>query len=126
MKLLLDTSIIIDFLRSKNKEETVLARLARANEDLYISIITHTELYAGKSVWASREAREELEAIFWGLTIISEDIQISQKAGEIRAECGIDLLDAIIAATALVRKLEVVTFNTRDFRKVKNLKIYKI
>lgn len=125
MKLLLDASVIIDFLRSKNKNKSILADLARANEDLYISIITHTELYAGKSVWASKEAREELEAIFSGLTVISEDIQISQKAGEIRAESGIDLIDAIIAATALVRKLEVVTLNTKDFKKVKSLNVHK-
>ena len=60
-KIVVDTSIIIDFLRSNNKQNSLLYKLAE--EDLYISIVTHTELYAGKSIWVDNEAKESLEKV---------------------------------------------------------------
>ena len=50
-EVLLDISVIIDFLRRKKKEQTVLYLLVEGDYDLSIFLITHTELYAGKSVW---------------------------------------------------------------------------
>lgn len=80
-KLLLDTSVIIDFLRRKNKSETLLYKLSA--EDLYISIVTHTELYSGKSVWQRVKFKRELEQLLSGVAIIPLVIGISKKAGEI-------------------------------------------
>src|SRR5215218_2784234 len=104
-KLLIDTSIIIDFLRRPQKEESLLYRLAKEHHALSISIITHTELFAGKSVWERPEARRELESVFSGLHMVPLEMSISEKAGEIRARHHIDLLDAIVAASAVIHGL---------------------
>lgn len=124
-KLLIDTSVIIDFFRVKNKLDTLLTKIVQSNEDLYASIITHTELYAGRSIWSNENAKQELEALLSGITVIALEKQISRRAGEIKAENNIDLIDAIIAATAIDQKMELVTLNLKDFKNVKTLKIYK-
>jgi tRNA(fMet)-specific endonuclease VapC len=125
-KVLLDTTIIIDFLRRTEKEKTALVDLTQSSNQLYISIITHSELYAGKSVWQKKEAMEELETIFSGPTIIELSREISKKAGEIKAGCNLDLFDAIIAATAIVSNCSLATLNVKDFAKVDGLKMLKI
>lgn len=124
-KILLDTSIIIDFLRKKEKEKTLFFSLIKANFESFISIITHTELYAGKSVWESKNAQQELEILFSGLKILPLEVQISEIAGQIRVKYDVNLLDAIIAATALVHDIELATFNVRDFKRIKGVKLFR-
>ena len=122
-KLVVDTSVIIDFLRSNNKEDSLLYKLAE--EDLYISIVTHTELYAGKSVWENSEARESLEKVLSGMSFVALDKRISERAGYIKSYSNISLIDALIASTALIGSMELMTLNIKDFEKVKGLKIFK-
>lgn len=123
-QLLLDTSIIIDFLRRKDKENSLLFSFSQKDLRLSISIITHTELYAGKSVWEKEDALEELEKLFSGLHLLPLQEEISVKAGELKAKYGVSLLDAIIAATALIHKLDLATLNIKDFEKISGLDIY--
>jgi len=122
-KLVVDTSVIIDFLRSNNKENTLLYMLAE--EDLYVSIVTHTELYAGKSVWENSATRESLEKVLAGMSFVAVDKRISERAGHIKSYSDISLIDALIAATALIDNMELITLNNKDFEKVKGLKIFK-
>lgn len=122
-KLLLDTSVIIDFLRRKDKTGALLYQLA--TEDLYISIITHTELYSGKSVWENKKAQEEVEELFSGMTILPLIIEVSQIAGKIKAYGpNISMLDCIIAATARYHDLDLVTLNIKDFIKISGIKLF--
>ena len=48
---------------------------------------------------------------------------IKLKTGEIRKKNKIKLPDAIIAATALVNDLTLLSRNTKDFIKIKDLKL---
>lgn len=123
-KILLDTSVIIDFLRRKDKDKTLLFIFAQQDYQLYVSIITHTELYAGKSVWENKKAKEELEVLFSGMKILALEPNISQKAGEIKAKYNLNLLDAIVASTAIIHKLELSTLNIKDFDQVKELNLF--
>lgn len=124
MKLLLDSSVIVDFLRVKDKNSTILQRLADKNYQLYISIITHTELYAGKRTWESTAAGKELELVLSGLEILNLDTTISKNAGKIRSEYNLEIADAIIAATAIFHKLDLATLNIKHFAKVKGVKLF--
>lgn len=123
MKLLLDTSVIIDFLRIKDKSKTTLYTLTQKENELSVSIITHTELYAGRSVWESKIAAGELKTIFSGIDLVPLTEKISQEAGNIKAHHNVDLIDAIIAATAIDKGLTLVTLNTKHFQKIPNLRI---
>ena len=125
MKLLLDTSVIIDFQRTKQKQDTWLFQLAERGNDLYISILTHAELYAGASIWESKAKKKELEIVLSNLTVLPLSLEVSQMTGKIRHSFGIKMTDAIIAATAIINKISLATFDKKDFPRVKNLKLIK-
>jgi len=120
--ILLDTSIFIDYLRQKNKEKSPLFKLTDNN--FYISLITHTELFSGKSVWEKKARQEEIETILYKITILPFSIETSKLAGKLRATYNTDLIDSIIAATAIINNLELVTLNAKDFKPIPDLKIY--
>lgn len=122
--LLADTSVIIDFLRAKSKKATLLYSLAK-NYKLNVSIITHTELYAGKSVWEKPMARKELETLFSGIKILPLTQNVSRNAGRLRVKRGMNLFDAIVAATAISNKVELTTLNEKDFARIRGLKIFQ-
>lgn len=82
-KLLLDTSILIDFLRRKDKENSLLYEYAQ--ETLYIPIITHTELFAGKSIREHEASRKAVTEVLAGITILELSEEISETAGFIKA-----------------------------------------
>lgn len=123
-KLLLDTSVIIDFLRIKNKSESLFYKLALEDSKFSVSIVTHNELYAGKSVWESEKARQELKLVFEGIEVVGLTEKISVNSGKIRALYNLDLIDSIIAATAIELNRPLVSLNKKHFSKVKNLKLF--
>lgn len=122
-QVLIDTSIIIDYLRQKDKSKTVLFHLADSKYELYASILTHAESYAGKSIWEREAAKKMLEKVFSNIKVLSLEEDVSKKAGEISARYGLEIVDAIIAATAIASKLELATFNRKDFEKVKGISL---
>jgi predicted nucleic acid-binding protein len=125
--ILLDTSVIIDYLRmSKNKDQTVLFQLTEKKYAFAISLITYTELYSGRGVWEKEGAHRELDIALSYMKILPFEKDTAKKAGEIRAKFRTDILDAIIAATAIVHNMELVTLNVKDFEKIKDLKLFKI
>lgn len=124
-KILIDTSVIIDFLRQKDKSNTILFYFARNKYQLCASIITHTESYAGKSVWERKEASEALETLFSNIDILALSEKTSKKAGEISARYDIDIVDAVIAATAISHNLKLSTLNEKDFGKIKDLELFE-
>ena len=120
---LVDTSILIDFLRRTDKRITRLYKLSKIYQILAISVISHTELYAGESAWRNKELMQNLESLLSNLTVIPLTLEISKQAGKLRALNSLPTIDAIIAATALSEKLPLVTLNPKDFKRVKKLKL---
>lgn len=123
--ILLDSSVIVDYLRVKNKETTLFRHILEAFDNLYLPLIGYTELFSGKSIWERAGAREDLEAILSEIEILSFDEDLSVRAGEIRAKYNLHIADAIVAATAIKHKLKLATLNIKDFKKIKGLKILK-
>lgn len=123
MKILLDTSILIDHIRQKETNQTPLYKLSEGGHEFCISILSHTECYSGKSIWERKNAKEALEAILSNIKILPLDIGVSKKAGEIRAKYSVGVGDAVIAATALIHELPIATLNSKDFQKVERVKI---
>ncbi|MBI2010187.1 MAG: type II toxin-antitoxin system VapC family toxin [Candidatus Chisholmbacteria bacterium] len=121
--ILVDTSVIIDFLRQKDKTKTWLYTLAQSSQMLSVSIITHTELYASKSIWEKPKALPEMRTIFSGLNLIPLTEAMSVKAGKYATIQDLHLIDAIIAATATVGKHRLATLNQKHFQKIPHLKL---
>jgi toxin FitB len=89
--------------------------------DMHLSVITIGELWAGLAQLAPGRRRRALEAMFDLLPdrfynrIIPVDHGIAVKFGEIQAKAGpLPSLDTLIAATASVRRLTLVTHSSRD------------
>src|SRR3989338_6196586 len=116
--ILVDTSIIIDYLRQKDKSETIQFKLEKGSSKLFISIVTHAESYSGKDIWERNEAKEILKKLLSGFQILPLDEGLSEKAGAIRARHDITIADAIISATAIHHKLDLATLNKKDFEKI--------
>jgi tRNA(fMet)-specific endonuclease VapC len=54
------------------------------------------------------------------------DSRVINKTIEIKQKNRIKLPDALIAATCLVNKLEILTLNIKDFQNIKGLTIFSI
>lgn len=125
--ILVDTSLIIDFLRKEIKPRVKpLVNILESGEQLALSVVTVAELYSGSSVWEKKSNRLDLEVIIGGMEVILVNHEIAKRGGKIQAETNIGLLDALIAATALSEKLTLATLNPKDFGMVKGLKLYRL
>jgi predicted nucleic acid-binding protein len=69
------------------------------------------------------EDKEYFEALFRQLQILPVTDEIISIATDIRQKNKFSLGDAIIAATALLYKATILTRNTTDFIKIKELKV---
>jgi len=119
---LCDTNTIIYFLQRQFSEaaELYIDELFKREQPV-MSTITEIELLSWKSV---SETDDEIIKKFIGDSkVIELEPAIKTKASEIRKKTGIKLPDAIIAATALVYNLTLITRNIKDFKKVGEISI---
>lgn len=124
--MLIDSSLIIDFIRRRDKSSCWFYSLINGEIKPTVSVVTQAELYAGKSVWEKQRARDELGLIFSVLRILPLSEEIAISAGRIRAIYGIDLIDAIITASAMSRSESLATLNPKHFKVVTGLKLVPI
>lgn len=71
----------------------------------------------------TEDERLYLESVFTILTHLPIDAEVISKAIELRKQHKIKSADSIIAATALVHDLELLTRNTEDFDKIEGLSV---
>lgn len=107
---LVDTDIFIDHLRGA-------VEIKPWRHRLHYSVITRAELFAG-TTGTGLAAR-----VLAHFREISVDRSIAERAGRIRRESGMRMPDALIAATALERRLSLATRNRKDFDQVRGLRL---
>jgi predicted nucleic acid-binding protein len=112
-QILIDTCIFIDYSRGRAAARDFLAQLTR---DPLVSVMTLTELFGGV-----REGRERAWLDNWTQDIMALPVtpEIARLGGLYwrghRHSHGTGLVDAIIAATARLHGLRLVTRNVRHF-----------
>jgi len=121
---LIDSNYIIYFSKSDKQIATFFEEVQRRGNKLYISIITYLEVWGYWNL--SDEEKEFLNTIRPAFITIPLSLKIADKAIFLRQNMKIKLADAVIAATALVHGLSLVTNNIDDFKNIQNLNLLNI
>ncbi len=118
-EMLIDTDVLIDFLRGLEQAKAFIASLPK---QAYISAITVAELHVGVRNGKERAALTEFLDT---LETIALDAELAAEGGLLRRDYGkshgVGLNDALIAATALKNRLQLVNLNGKHYPMVKNL-----
>ena len=119
MEYLLDSNVIIDFFNAKLPEtaKNILTISSPA-----ISVITNIELFASDKI----PAHERLLLVqFVNMATVYDTINkdIVTKTIAIRQQYKTKLPDAIIAATAMLYGLTLITRNINDFKNIEGLQV---
>lgn len=111
-KILVDTDVLIDFLREKTEARSLLEQASQI-ADLYISVITLAELLAGMRP----SEKKDTEELIQGFSVVSVTETIARRAGELRRRYlkRILLPDCLIGATAIQEESLLLTGNKKDY-----------
>ena len=123
MNFLLDTNIVSELRRPRAHGGLIEWFDAQSASSLFLSIVTAGEIRQGIEQLRRRDARQASLLDRWlnGLTQFYEDRllyvdgAVAADWGRLRARRSVPVIDALIAATARVHKLTLVTRNVRDF-----------
>jgi predicted nucleic acid-binding protein len=122
--ILCDTNIIIEYLKDN---PGVVEKLDSIGKDsIYISSITVGELYFGALNKAElNQIHKKINSlvhipIIEPISDIFEDLMLKYSLSHKLA-----IPDAIIAATALYFDIEIFTYNLKDFRFIKSLRLFQ-
>jgi tRNA(fMet)-specific endonuclease VapC len=122
--ILLDSSILIELFRKKNKEKTLFYQLSKTEDEFCISSITNYEIGIG-----NRKAHTGYwENLSNNFRVLSFDKSCSEKAITIYLDLleenkMIDLADILIGATALTHDIPLATLNMKHFERIKGLEL---
>ena len=117
---LLDTDIIIEYLRGS---ERAVRFLEGIEGDLFLSAITVAELYSGVR---GKEEEEALEQFLMAFEVLPVGTELAKRGGlyrrDYRPSHGTGLADALIAAAAEAAGAILVTFDRRHYPMAKRVK----
>lgn len=116
MDLLLDTSVLIDALRSRNARRQLLARLANEGHRFSTTALNIAEVYAG----IRPGENQSTEALLDSLECHDLTASSGRRAWLLRNEWArkgrtLSLADTIIAAIAIEKKCRLLTDTQKDF-----------
>ena len=118
-RLLLDTDVLIDFLRGQPQ---AVQLLEDTDCEFHVSAVSVAELYVGVRDGREREVLDQLVGVLRTIEISTE---IAQQAGLWRREYGkshgTDILDALIAACADALQIPLATLNVKHFPMLPNV-----
>jgi len=120
--MIIDSNIII--YASKLKYPSLLSFLRKNESSLTTSAICQIEVLGYHQL--KKVEKQYLENFFNTIRVFPIDIDIVEKAIELKQKRNIATPDAIVAATALIHKLPLLTENKKDFARIKSLEIYSI
>ena len=125
VNVVVDTSVLIEEIRLGSdlwlqlKKESKLGKIKLISPSIVL-----TELWAGKSM--SKKSNEKyVERMIDVVVVVDVRRELAKKAGEIIRKYKTVGFDAIIAATCFQYGAELATLNTKHFKMIKGLKLYK-
>ena len=113
-EVLVDTSIIIEYLRKINKEKTLFWKIINTYE-CYISSVTVFELYSGAKEYSHKEA---LDIVLSHLNILPFDTEQAKISASLSQKLKaknklIEFRDIFIASSAIAKQIPLATLNKK-------------
>ena len=123
MKIVVDTSVLIDHLRGVDAAVRLLAESLGHNHELWSSTLVRTEILAGMRDSERGPTTLLLGTVRWQEVTIS----VADRAGELarkylRSQPGIDTVDYVLAATTEALGARLYTLNVKHFPMIKSLR----
>ena len=118
---LLDTNVLIEILKGNEK---TIEQIKGLHGALYVSSISVMELYYGAFNKTEIKQIDKFVSLF-EIIHISEPIS-SEATTLVKTYAkshNLDIPDSLIAATALLNKCSLLTYNVKDFRFIGGLKL---
>jgi len=120
----LDTSVLIDYYRKKNKSKSLFFNLTKEYTVFAVSAITEYELYIGNS----QEQNAFWNNFFSQIIVLPFDTKTVEQAVNIYKQLKqqnrlIDIPDIMIAGTALQHRMPLATLNRKHFERIGGLQI---
>ena len=122
----LDTSVLIDFYRIKDKTKSLFFKLTEEYTFFAVSAVTEYELYLGNS---------QEQNVFWNdffsrIIVLPFDSKAVKQAVNIYKQLKqqnklIDMPDIIIAGTVLQNNMPLATLNRKHFERINGLVLYE-
>jgi predicted nucleic acid-binding protein len=122
-RILIDTSVVIDHFRKKNKEKSLLYELSKVNT-LFLSAISKFEFLVG----TKNSQISQTEKIIDGFYILSFNSNVAEIASSIAKKLKaknkiIEFRDIFIAATAIANSMPLTTLNIKHFNRIDDLEL---
>lgn len=122
--ILLDTGILIEYFRNKEKSKSFLYRLSLNDFKFKVSSITQYEILLG----ASKEQMNFWKEFFDRVEVLSFKADTAVVASEIYKELKsknklIDIADILIASVAVSNAIPLATLNLKHFSRIPKLDI---
>lgn len=122
--LLIDTSIIIDHLRKRNKRNSILFNIVDEYR-LHLPTIVEFELFVGAT---DVEKRQDIHDVLQFCDILPITSDTAQHAAELyqhlkRTNQSIEIRDLFIASTAIIYHFPLMTINTKHFSRIDTLNV---
>ena len=114
--ILLDTDVLIDFLRGQTE---AVSLVAASSERLMVSSVGVAELYAGVRGGPDGAEQAALESLLSLFRVVPVSDDIARLGGLYKRDYGrshgVGLADGIIAATATTEEAELMTLNVKHY-----------
>ncbi len=122
MRVLVDSSVLIDHLRGHPPATDLLLRLVRAGDELWSITPVRTEIIAGMRPGEEAATRALLDQLRW----LEVDVDLADHAGDmargyVRPHPGVDTVDYLLAAGAARLDAGLLTLNIRHFPMIEGL-----
>ena len=122
--ILCDTDVIIEYMKGNKAAKKEILEIGI--ENIAVSSVSLMELFYGA---LNKRELNKIKKALNSFKIIHVDTRISNKAVELIEKYykshGLEPPDALIGATAIVGNIELFTYNSRDFKFIDGLRLYK-
>jgi len=121
MSYALDTNSILYYLKKHKNLSDFFISIIQGSEPVSLSVVNKIELLSYSGL--QEEDEKQIKEFIQDFKMRELDDEIVDKTIEVRKKYKLKLPDAIIAATAMINNLILVTHNKKDFKEIRGLKI---